>query len=63
MATLAIDGQEYDIDQLSDIAKAQITNLQVVDQKINQLQQDLVIMQTARNSYAAALKSELPTNL
>ena len=63
MATIAIDGQEFDIDQLSDIAKAQITNLQVVDQKINQLQQDLVIMQTARNSSAAALKSELPTDL
>jgi len=46
--------------QLSDAAKAQVTNVQLVDQKIAQLQQELAIMQTARNAYANALQAELP---
>lgn len=60
MATLTIDGREYDTEQLSDAAKSQVTNLQLVDQKIAQLQQELAIMQTARNAYAQALQAELP---
>ena len=60
MATLTIDGKEYDTEQLNDAAKAQITNVQLVDQKIAQLQQELAIMQTARNAYANALQAELP---
>ena len=59
MATITIDGQEYDSDTLSEAARSQIINLQVVDQKINQLSQDIAILQTARNAYASALKSEL----
>ena len=61
MAKITIDGREFDSDDLSDSAKSQITNIQVVDQKLNQLQQDIIIMQTARNAYAAALQSELPS--
>jgi len=60
MATLTIDGKDYDTEQLSDAAKAQVTNVQLVDQKIAQLQQELAIMQTARNAYANALQAELP---
>ena len=60
MATLTIDGKEYDTEQLSDAAKAQVTNVQIVDQRIAQLRQELAIMQTARNAYANALQAELP---
>ena len=60
MPILTIDGREYDSEELSDSAKSHITNLQLTDQKIAQIQQDLIIFQTARNAYAAALKSELP---
>jgi hypothetical protein len=60
MATVTIDSKEYDTEQLSDAAKAQVTNVQLVDQKIAQLQQELAIMQTARNAYANALQAELP---
>ena len=60
MATLTLDGKEYDTEQLSDAAKAQVTNVQLVDQKIAQLQQELAIMQTARNAYVQALQAELP---
>lgn len=60
MAKLTIDGKEYDTEQLSDAAKAQLTNIRLVDQKIGQLQQELAIYQTARNAYAQALQAELP---
>ena len=62
MPTITIDGHEYDSDSLSDAARSQVVNLQVVDQKINQLSQDIAILQTARNAYASALKSELETH-
>ena len=57
---VTIDDKEYDPDNLSDSAKGQIVNLQVVDQEIVSLQQKLAIAQTARNAYATALKEELP---
>ena len=60
MTTLTIDGREYDTEQLSEAAKSQITNIQLVDQKLVQLQQEQAIMQTARNAYAQALHAELP---
>lgn len=58
--TLTIDGKEYGPDDLSDNARAQITNLRVTDQEIARLQQQLAIAQTARTAYANALKAELP---
>lgn len=61
MSTITIDGQTYALDTLSDEAKAQLLNLRACDQKIQQLQLDLAIVQTARNAYAQALKSLLPT--
>ena len=57
---VTIDGKEYLLNTLSDAAKAQIVNLQIVDRKIADLQQELGIMQTARAAYVAALKGELP---
>lgn len=60
MATLTIDGREYETEQLSEAAKAQVTNIQLVDQKLAQLQQEQAIMQTARNAYVQALQAELP---
>jgi hypothetical protein len=59
---ITIDNIEYPLDKLSDNAKSQLTNLQLVDQKIASIQQELAMMQTARMAYASALQSELPTN-
>ena len=59
MPQITIDGNEYDVDLLSDSAKSQITNIQIVDRKLSDLQQDLIIMQTARNAYLAALTAEI----
>lgn len=60
MATLNIDGKEYDTEQLSDAAREQIVNIQIVDEKLRAAQRDAAIMQTARNAYIQALQAELP---
>lgn len=62
MATpITIDGKQYDLDQFSEAARSQLTNIQVTDQEIARLQQRLAIAQTARQAYARALQGELPT--
>lgn len=58
-ASIVIDGNEYLISALSDRAKAQIVNLRATDERAEQLQQELMIVQTARQAYANALKTEL----
>lgn len=58
--TVTIDGTEYNVADLSDNAKAQLTNLRVTDTEIEKLKQQLAITQTARTAYAGALKAELP---
>lgn len=59
--TITIDGKEYAEDALSAEAKAQLQNVITVDQKIAALQQDLAIIQTARNAYMRALQTLLDT--
>lgn len=60
MSNITIDGKEYALETLSEEAKNQLMSLQVCDQKLQSLQQELAIMQTARNAYANALKELLP---
>ena len=63
MSNITIDGTEYPIAALSDDAKAQLVSMQTVDQKIAESQQQIAILQTARNAYANRLKELLPTSL
>lgn len=60
MPTLKIDNIEYDLDTLSDEAKAQLQSIQFVDQELARLQAQVAAMQTARNAYVNALKAALP---
>lgn len=60
MSTITIDNKEYKLESLSEEAKAQIGSIQLVDQKIADLNSQLAIMQTARNAYYQALTSLLP---
>jgi hypothetical protein len=62
MSSINIDGKEYQLEDLSDNAKAQLESMQLTDQKIAQLQADIAMVQTARNAYAKALKAELPAD-
>jgi hypothetical protein len=57
--TWTINDKEYDLDDLSETAKSQIVNIQVVDGEIGRLNQQLAIMQTARNAYGKALNDEI----
>lgn len=59
---ITVDGKEYLIDSLSDDAKAQLGAVNMTDRKIAEVQQDLAILQTARNAYAQALAAALPKN-
>jgi ABC-type sulfate/molybdate transport systems ATPase subunit len=60
MSTIKIDDREYDLDSLSDDAKAQLQMVQLTDQEIGRLNAQLAIAQTARVAYAKALTSALP---
>ena len=62
MATIKIDDKDYDVDELSEEAKAQVVSLNFVDAELNRLQLKVAAMQTARNAYANALKSLLGEN-
>lgn len=52
---ITINGTSYASENLSDAAKAQFLNVQVVDAELSRLQQQVAIAQTARNAYVSAL--------
>jgi hypothetical protein len=56
---ITVDGVEYNINEMSDAAKAQLSNIQFVDHQVRQLQNEWAISDTARIGYQAALKGEL----
>ena len=56
---ITVDGVEYNINDMSDAAKAQLSNIQFVDLQVRQLQNEWAISDTARLGYQAALKREL----
>ena len=55
MPTIKIDNKDYDLDSLSDEARAQLTSLQFVDAEIARLQALTAVFQTARMAYAQEL--------
>ena len=59
MATITIDGTEYDVETLSDESKAQLGSLQYVDSELERLQAQAAALQTARIAYGRALKETL----
>ena len=60
MATIKIDNQDYNLDTLSDEARAQLQSLQFVDAELSRLQAQAAVLQTARMAYAKALQVALP---
>lgn len=57
--TVTINDKQYEYDTLSEIAKAQLTNIRITDAELRQLNTRIGITQTARAVYANALKAEL----
>ena len=62
MTTITIDEKEYDLDHLSNEAKAQLASLQFVDAELQRLNAQSAVLQTARMSYAKALNELLAAN-
>ena len=59
MAKITIDEKEYETDDMSDEAKAQLQSLQFVNNEIVRQKLKTAALQTARVAYAKALKKEL----
>ena len=56
---IKIDNIEYNLDDLSENAKAQLANIKFVDTQVQQLNNEWAIADTARIGYTNALKAEL----
>ena len=56
---LTFDGKEYTIEDLSEGAKQQVLNIQFVDERIQQINNELAIADTARIGYSRAIKNEV----
>ena len=59
---IKIDDKEYDTDEMSKEAIAQIQAIQFTDTEITRCQLMLASLQTARNAYGRALKEILDGN-
>ena len=57
---VTIDDVEYNLSDLSNNTKALIANIQFVDERIQQLNNEWAVADTARIGYTNALKNELP---
>ena len=54
-----INGEEFEISNPSDEAKAQLANIKFVDEQILQKNNEIQIAETAKIGYSRALKREL----
>ena len=61
MATLNIDGKEYESEDLSQTAKDTIVSLKFVQGEIKRLEATLAVYKTAATAYTRGLKEELPS--
>ena len=59
MAKITIDEIEYDTDEMSDDAKAQLQNVLFCDRKFADLKNEMAVLQTARSAYARNLSQQL----
>ncbi len=59
MAIIKIDDVDYDTEDMSTNAKAQLASLQFNEAHIQQLKNEIAIADTAKGAYLRALKAEL----
>ena len=59
MASIKIDGKDYDLDQLSDESKNQLSSLQFVQSEIKRLNAQIAVYNTAASAYSSALKNSI----
>ena len=63
MTTITIDEKDYELDTLSEDAKAQLVMLQFVDAELQRVNAQAAVLQTARMAYAKALNDALGADL
>lgn len=56
---ISFDGKEYDIEKLSDIAKAHMNLLVFSNQRLQELNNMQAVLQRAKNGYLESLKKEM----
>jgi len=59
MPSIKIDEKDYELDDLSDEAKAQLASLQFVDAELQRINAQAAVLQTARMAYSKALNEAL----
>lgn len=59
MPKLVLDGVEYNTEDLSDIGKLNLENLQHVEKRLASLDNEIQVYRTARNAYVESLKVEI----
>ena len=59
MATVSIDGKDYEFDNLSDKAKSTLVSLQFVQSELTRINGQVAAYKTAENAYKVSLKKEL----
>lgn len=59
MPKFTVDEVEYNTEDLTTNGKAQLASLQFLEVQMGKISNEIVVYQTARNSYLAALKAEL----
>lgn len=58
--SITIDGNQYNLADLSESARAKIMNIQFVDAEMGRARNQLVMLQAARKEFARQLQEELP---
>ena len=59
MSKVKFNDKEYELEELSDTAKANITSLQFVQNEIKVLQARIAVYKTAESGYMNTLREEL----
>ena len=59
MPKIKLDDIEYNSEDMTENAKAQLVSLQFTDAQIRKLKQEIAISETARQAYIAVLKREI----
>lgn len=59
MPKITVDGMEYNTEDLTDNAKAQIASLQFLEAQMAKIKSEIAVYETAKSAYIQALKAEL----
>lgn len=59
MPKITLDDIEYNSEDMTENAKAQLVSLQFTDAQIRKLRQEIAISETARQAYISFLKREI----